>query len=169
MNTIHAVPTAEREPGARPDQIEAVYRARFDQLLRVCRAIVGSDDAASDAVQEGVARALRSRAQYSGQGSLEGWIWHAVVNAARNQRRERTLIPIAAVPAAAPAGHPDTGTRDLIADLPERQRMVLFLRYYADMSYETIAETLEISSGAVGAMLNSAHASLRARIEETPA
>jgi RNA polymerase sigma-70 factor (ECF subfamily) len=162
---IDAISPPDRPEGASPEQIEAVYRARFDQLLRVCRAIVGSDDAAHDAVQEGVARALRSRAQFGGHGSLEGWIWHAVVNAARNQRRVRTLIPVGEASQQCPPDAPDSTARELIATLPERQRMVLFLRYYADMSYETIAETLEISSGAVGAILNSAHANLRVRIE----
>lgn len=56
--------------------------------------------------------------------------------------------------------------RELIAGLPERQRMVLFLRYFADMTYDAIAETLEISPGTVGATLNAAHASLRGRLEE---
>src|SRR5258708_6342088 len=100
MNTLSVMPTAEPIRGASPAQIEAVYRDRFDQLLRVCRAITGSDEAACDAVQDGVARALRSREQFSGRGSLEGWIWRAVVNAARNQRRVRTLVPVGPEPAA---------------------------------------------------------------------
>ena len=56
--------------------------------------------------------------------------------------------------------------RALIVGLPERQRLVLFLRYYADLDYEAIATALEISSGTVGATLHSAHAALRAQIEE---
>jgi RNA polymerase sigma factor (sigma-70 family) len=166
MNTLSVMPTAEPVRGASPAQIEAVYRDRFDQLLRVCRAITGSDEAAYDAVQDGVARALRSREQFSGRGSLEGWIWRAVVNAARNQRRVRTLVAVGPEPAAQLQEEHHGLPRELIAELPDRQRMVLFLRYFADMSYEKIAETLEISPGTVGATLNAAHATLRQRLEE---
>jgi RNA polymerase sigma factor (sigma-70 family) len=44
----------------------------------------------------------------------------------------------------------------------ERQRVVLFLRYYADLDYRGIADALGISIGTVGAALNKAHAALRA-------
>ena len=49
----------------------------------------------------------------------------------------------------------------MIADLPERQRLVLFLRYYADLDYRQIADALGIRRGTVGATLNQAHAALR--------
>ena len=50
--------------------------------------------------------------------------------------------------------------------LPERQRLVLFLRYFADLPYEAIADALEISPGTVAATLNAAHRSLRRRLQE---
>jgi DNA-directed RNA polymerase specialized sigma24 family protein len=43
---------------------------------------------------------------------------------------------------------------------------VLFLRYFAELDYRTIAQVLEISAGTVGATLNSAHNTLRKNIEE---
>jgi RNA polymerase sigma factor (sigma-70 family) len=58
--------------------------------------------------------------------------------------------------------------RSLLAKLPERQRLVLFLRYYADLDYASIATALEISSGTVGATLHSAHAAVREHIREVP-
>lgn len=56
--------------------------------------------------------------------------------------------------------------RVLMGRLPERQRLVLFLRYYADLDYKAIAAALDISPGTVGATLNAAHASLRLRVDE---
>jgi RNA polymerase sigma factor (sigma-70 family) len=44
--------------------------------------------------------------------------------------------------------------------LPERQRLALFLRYYADLDYATIAQALAISGGTVGATLNQAREAL---------
>lgn len=146
--------------------IEAVYRERYPDFVRVCRAILGEREAARDAVQDGFARALRNRAAYTGRGSLDGWLWHIVVNAARDRRRIRPATPPAAPsdPDPAPDGDPDV--RALVARLPERQRLVLFLRYYADLDYAGIAEALDISPGTVGATLHSAHAALRALVQE---
>ena len=39
---------------------------------------------------------------------------------------------------------------------PQRQREIVFLHYYADLDYASIAEALEISPGTVGATLNAA-------------
>jgi RNA polymerase sigma factor (sigma-70 family) len=44
-----------------------------------------------------------------------------------------------------------------LAALPERQRTVVFLRYFADLGYRTIAETLDVEVGTVSATLHAAH------------
>ena len=159
-------PTAAR--GATPAQIEAVYRARYPELLRVARAIVGDAETAHDAVQEGVARALRGRAGYRGTGSLEAWIWRAVVNAARSAYRPVVVASEGAVEAvAAPAAiGADDRLRAAVGGLPERQRLAVFLRHYADLDYASIAAALDVASGTVGATLNAAYATLRTRLEE---
>ena len=74
------------------------------EFLRVARAILGDVDAAHDAVQEGVARALRGRAGYRGTGSLEWVDLAAVVNAARTARAPRPVREPAVERATAPAG-----------------------------------------------------------------
>ena len=51
--------------------------------------------------------------------------------------------------------------RDHVTELPERQRLVLFLRYYADLDYRATASVVGISVGTVGSTLNAAHAALR--------
>ena len=43
---------------------------------------------------------------------------------------------------------------------PVHQRLILFLRHYADLDYGTIASALSISSGTVGATLTTARAAL---------
>jgi DNA-directed RNA polymerase specialized sigma24 family protein len=45
---------------------------------------------------------------------------------------------------------------------------VLFLRYYADLDYDAIAEALGISPGTVGATLHAAHKAMRERLKEAP-
>ena len=51
---------------------------------------------------------------------------------------------------------------------PERQRQMVFLRYYAGLDYATIAEALEVSAGTVAATLSSARSALRHVFEEVP-
>jgi RNA polymerase sigma factor (sigma-70 family) len=150
------------------DELGAIYERRYRRFLRVAEAIVGDVELARDAVQDAFARLVRSRADYRGEGSLDGWVWRTVVNTALNARRDRPAdVPLG--PSAEPStnGHmPDAGVRALLASLPERQRLVLFLRYYADLDYRSIGETLDIETGTVGATLNQAHAAIRRQLEE---
>jgi RNA polymerase sigma factor (sigma-70 family) len=59
--------------------------------------------------------------------------------------------------------------RRLVAALPERQRLALFLRYYADLDYASIAAVLDIEVGTVSATLSRAHATLRRSLLEEEA
>ena len=56
--------------------------------------------------------------------------------------------------------------RDAVAALPERQRLALFLRYYADLDYAAIADALGVRRGTVSATLNHAHAALREALQK---
>jgi DNA-directed RNA polymerase specialized sigma24 family protein len=54
----------------------------------------------------------------------------------------------------------------LVASLPERQRLVVFLRYYADRDYAAIGAILEIDAGTVGPTLAAAHTALRKSLSQ---
>jgi RNA polymerase sigma-70 factor (ECF subfamily) len=153
--------------GASLEEIERIYRSRLAQFRRVATAISGDRELGYEAVQEGFALAVRRRADFRGDGSLEAWLWRIVLNAARSQRR-RGEQAVPAEPAAS-NGHIDAAAEHLRAAmtlLSERQRLVLFLHYYADLDYAAIAEALGIASGTVGATLHSARAALRRVLEE---
>lgn len=148
-------------------EFEALYRTSFRRFVRVAAAITRDEDAAAEAVQEAFARAIRSRSGFRGEGSLEAWLWRAVVNEAKRLATRPSLLPDDAAPEAAANGavHSDAAVRALIGALPERQRHAVFLRYYADLDYRTIADVLEIEVGSVSATLHAAHATLRGAIE----
>src|SRR5207247_355096 len=115
--------------GADTHALEALYRARFDEYCSVAAAILRDCDAGRDAVQEAFANAVRARSSFRGTGSLDAWVWRAVVNAALSEQRRRSPGPVH-MPEADPSpnGHPvDGAIRAAIALLPERQRLVLFL------------------------------------------
>jgi RNA polymerase sigma-70 factor (ECF subfamily) len=130
----------------------------------VATAIAGDEQSGADAVHDAFVKAVRSRRTYRGEGPLEAWVWRMVVNAAKKrvgrQEHRETDAPLADE-----NGFGDP-VRALIASLPERQRLTLFLRYYADLDYESIAATLGVTTGTVGATLNQAHAALRSSLEE---
>jgi len=151
-------------------EIEAAYRRSFDRFLHVATAITGDVESGADCVQDAFSRAIRLRRGYRGSGSVEAWLWRIVVNVARDRAggvKEYASDEI--VQTAVESAAADTAqVRSALATLPERQRLVLFLRYYADLDYAAIAIALEISSGTVGATLHSAHAAIRALIREVP-
>jgi RNA polymerase sigma-70 factor (ECF subfamily) len=157
-----------RRSGAGLHELERVYRARYAEYQRVATAIVGDADAARDAVQDAFASAVRRRASFRREGPLEAWLWRAVVNSALNQRRTaRPSAPRAPEPNGnGRASEGDEDVRIALALLPERQRLVVFLRYFADLDYGTIAGALGVSPGTVAATLHAAHSALRRRLEE---
>ncbi|MGH3103252.1 MAG: RNA polymerase sigma factor [Gaiellaceae bacterium] len=55
-------------------ELERVYRAELKAFVRTATAYLGDVDAARDAVQEGVASAIRKRDSYRGEGTLEAWL-----------------------------------------------------------------------------------------------
>jgi len=101
---------------------------------------------------------------------LEAWVWRAVVNAALATRRGR--LPrresAEAVDPASANGHAadEVGVRAWVAALPERQRLTVYLRYYADLDYRSIAQALDVEVGTVSAALSSAHQALRRSLKE---
>ncbi len=155
--------------GADARELEELYRMHYRRFLRVTTAITGNEDAAHDAVQEGFASAFKNRGSYRGEGPLEGWVWRTVVNhALKSRARARSAGDLDDAPAPNGTVADELGVRAWIAALPERQRLAVFLRYYADLDYRGIAATLDVETGTVGATLSAAHAALRKRLREAP-
>jgi RNA polymerase sigma-70 factor (ECF subfamily) len=153
-------------------ELEALYQRRFADFVQVAIVIVSSESQAVDAVQETFARALASLDSYRGDGPLEAWVWRILVNTARSHLRRSgpELGLVEADVTESPNGHPSDSSpvREWVAALPERQRLVVFLRYYADLDYRSIASTLGIEVGTVSATLSAAHTALRKLIQEVP-
>jgi RNA polymerase sigma factor (sigma-70 family) len=157
-----------RRKGATPAQLEELYRTRFERFSRVASAICRDPELGRDAVQTAFVVAVRERRSFRGTGALEAWVWRIVVNEARRLARKPRLERLEVATEAGANGRPDDplGLRPWIAALPDRQREALFLRYYADLDYRTIAEVLGVEVGTVSATLSAAHQALRKRLEE---
>jgi len=152
------------------DAIEAVYRERYGSFLRLALAITRDEGLARDAVHDGFVRAVRFRGGLRDTASTPGWVSRIVVNEATKRRTdEARYVPLDPERLEAPSanGHDETGVPTAaIAALPERQRLALFLRYYLDLDYASIAEALDIRVGTVSATLHAAHRNLGISLKE---
>jgi RNA polymerase sigma factor (sigma-70 family) len=150
--------------------IETVYRERYGSFLRLALAITRDEGLARDAVHDGFVRAVRFRSGLRSVESAPGWISRIVVNEATKRfTDESRYVPLDPdrVEAASSNGHEEGRVPvAAILALPERQRLVLFLRYYLDLDYAGIAQALGIRVGTVSATLHAAHRSLGARLTE---
>jgi len=148
--------------------IEEVYRSRYGAFRAALTPLAGSPEAAHDVVQEAFARALRRRRRYRGDGPLEAWIWKIAVRTAFESRRNGRPGVSLDEPAAEPAGAEviDPELAAALRALSPRRKLVVFLRYFADLSYAEIAEACGMSEGTVAATLAQARAELHEAMKE---
>ena len=146
--------------------IEELYRERYVGFRNALATVTGSDESARDAVQEGFARALASRRQFRGDGSLAAWVWKIALRAALEPRGapemsvdDERFDPRFVDPERNPS------LTAALATLPPRRRLIVFLRYFADFSYADIAAACDVSEGTVAATLAQAHQALAATLE----
>lgn len=145
--------------------VEELYRSRHVVFRGALTGIVGSVEAGDDAMHEGFARALVNLEQFRGDGSLEAWVWRICVNEARAGLRKRRIDRLDDDVQAASTPDRDPAVVDAIRRLSPRRRLIVFLRYYADLSYEEIAAATGMRMGTVAATLTKARAELYEMLE----
>jgi RNA polymerase sigma factor (sigma-70 family) len=151
------------------EEIELIYRHRYPVFLRVAVAITGNEQLGADAVQDAFVGIVRSRRGIRRRGALEAFAWRAVINAARDRRAARVEVGEPRELSAPSAAEPDEAVRRAIAELPERQRLVLFLRYFADLDYASIGRAMHVRPGTVAAASNSGRAAVKESLEREEA
>jgi RNA polymerase sigma-70 factor (ECF subfamily) len=157
--------------GATVDGLERLYRADLSRFSRAAAAIVGDEATGREAVQEAFAQAIKNRASFRGEAALEAWVWRIVINEALAVRRRRSPAYESPTSNGNAPSTPDLSEQDRmvrawVASLPERQRITVFLRYFADLDYRSIAAALDVEVGTISATLATAHAALRRAYEE---
>jgi len=152
-------------------ELERLYRERYVAFRNGVATLTGSYDSARDVVQEAFAQALRDIDQYRGDGPLAAWVWRIAVRVAftsRRNGRELTLEEVAERAPAPPALESDPALSAALRALPARRRLIVYLRYFADLSYAQIAAVCGISEGTVAASLSQARAELHRTLEAEP-
>jgi RNA polymerase sigma-70 factor, ECF subfamily len=149
------------EVDSRSREIEALYRTRYVSFRNVLATITGSNESARDAVQDAFASALANRKAFRGDSSLETWVWRIALRIAVKHGRESNASPAGAeLDPAFVAPERDLELADAVRRLPPRRRLVVFLRYFGDLSYVEIADICGIAEGTVAATLAQARAEL---------
>jgi RNA polymerase sigma-70 factor (ECF subfamily) len=126
--------------------------ARYARAIaRVCRAVAGAE--AEDCEQEVFARVWRKAALFDpGRGSAAAWLLTLARRTAMSSRSgPRRPVPFAAEPddVAEPHGLDGFWLDAALARLPERERTVLELTYYEDLSESAVARRLRVPLGSV--------------------
>jgi len=145
--------------------------ARQVALVRTAYLLTGSQHAAEDLVQATLTRLYLSWDRISDRQHVDAYARRALLNEHRSTWRRTSRRPEVlsdAVPEAALAPAEYDGEREavwrFVQALPPRQRAVIVLRYYEDLSEAQIADLLGISAGTVKSQASRALASLRALV-----
>jgi RNA polymerase sigma-70 factor (sigma-E family) len=149
-----------------PLDFETFVRAKMPALLRFAHALTGDPHTAADLVQDALERTGVRWSRIESSGDPEAYVKRAIVNGRTSRwRKLRRETLVDAVPEQRVAGEPgyhDDQLWKLLATLPPRQRAVIVLRYYEDLSEEQIAATLGCAPGTVKSQASKALAKLRA-------
>mgnify|MGYP001084705936 CR=1 FL=1 len=136
-------------------------------VLRVCRAVVGPDDA-DDAWSETFVSALRAYPDLDADANIEAWLVTIAHRRALDvvRTRARQAIPLDSIPDR-PASAPAETDPDLwaaVAQLPTRQRQALAYHYLGGLKYPQIAELIGSSPDATRRAAADGMRTLRPRI-----
>jgi RNA polymerase sigma-70 factor (sigma-E family) len=147
-----------------------LFAALWPRLYRMAVAVAGDRGAAEDAVQAAFAKAYAAWPRVRRADHVEAYLRRMVVNEILGARRAgwfRRERPHENVdPGRVALAHDDAvAERDAVwvavQALPTRQRAVIVLRYYEDLSEEQIATALGCSRGTVKSQASAALANLR--------
>ncbi|GIV16383.1 MAG: RNA polymerase sigma-H factor [Armatimonadota bacterium] len=139
----------------------------FAQLLRRYRnpivnlayQLLGDRDEAEDVAQETFVQAFLHLNRFRGQSSLFTWLYRIAVNACRMRQRKHRPLPLSDVQHPEDAGFDERAwvlkqqVDEVLCRLPDPLREVLILREMHELSYEEIAQVLQIPVGTVRSRL----------------
>jgi RNA polymerase sigma-70 factor (ECF subfamily) len=140
----------------------------FPDAYRLAYALLRSRDEAGDVLQQAALNAWQHRRSFRADAPIRPWFLAIVANQCRQTVRNRWWSvlrrpDLAGVAQNADAAHLDDAEdlRHGLLQLNERDRLVLVLRYYLDLSFDDVAATLRISPGAARVRAHRALARLR--------
>lgn len=161
--------TAAQDAGVDTSVDDFCHR-EYGRLFGTLRLYCGDVWLAEELAQEALARLVRNWDQVQRMQSPVGWLHRVAVNLANSSFRRRAAERRALQRAGSSAARyddPDSPTlvavREAVRSLPARQREVVILRFFHDLSVRDTAQRMGCAEGTVMGMLSDAVRSLRAR------
>jgi RNA polymerase sigma-70 factor (ECF subfamily) len=156
-----------------------LYVEHVDRVYRVLRGMLRSDEDAEDATQDAMLTVLTSLHKYTPRAEVRfaAWLMTIAVNTARRRFRRRRPeltvtgeLPETPDDGADPAEVLDRARRRralliALAELPERERVLVSLRYGAELNAREIGTAVGMEPAAIRKILERARTRLGARIE----
>ncbi|WP_240649314.1 SigE family RNA polymerase sigma factor [Streptomyces sp. Z26] len=163
--------TNSSEATVTPLTFTSYVRTRGPVLLRTARSLTANPCDAEDLLQTALAKTYMAWERIEDHRALDGYVRRALVNTRTSQWRKRRIDEFAVeeLPEPEPLPGPDPAEQQAVRDamwravlkLPARQRAMVVLRYYEDLSEVQTAEVLGVSVGTVKSAVSRALAKLR--------
>jgi RNA polymerase sigma-70 factor (ECF subfamily) len=156
-----------------------LYREFAGPIFRFCRRTLPAREDAEDATMEIFMKLREKIGQYDASRPFQAWLYKVSANHCWDMLRRRRIRQDLETEGVEemPLEHPDPSQLDrmleesssedvrlALAKLPARSRMALVLRYYAEMSYDEIADSIGVRRNFVGVVLLRARHQLRAAL-----
>jgi RNA polymerase sigma-70 factor (ECF subfamily) len=170
----------EHARGQDAEALGELYHRYVRRVFGLCRYMLDSRESAEDATSEVFLKLQRSIESYDGSIPFPRWLLRVAGNQcidALRRRGRRLIVEVedgAAVVEVASSEPSPLGAvisteeralvRDTIARLPENYRVPLVLRYYSELSYDEIAQKLDLERNYVAALILRAKQELRRRL-----
>ena len=156
------------------EAVTNLYAVHYRSLVRLSALLVRDTALAEEVVQDSFVAMHSAWRRIADPDKALAYLRRTVVNASRSALRHRGVVE-----RKAPAPMPDAASAEhsalialehaevirALSALPERQREVLVLRYYVDLTEADIADTLGISRGAVKSHASRGMSALRTSME----
>ncbi|MCF2537571.1 SigE family RNA polymerase sigma factor [Streptomyces nigra] len=167
-------------PNAAYPSFSSYVRARQPVLLRTARSLTANPSDAEDLLQTALAKTYVAWERIEDHRALDGYVRRALLNTRTSQWRKRKVDEFACEelpePEPLPGHDDDPAERQALRDamwraimrLPARQRAMVVLRYYEDLSEVQTAEVLGVSVGTVKSAVSRALGKLREDPELVP-
>jgi RNA polymerase sigma-70 factor (sigma-E family) len=164
-------PAARYAPCARYSSFSSYVRARGPVLLRTARSLTANPSDAEDLLQTALAKTYVAWERIEDHRALDGYVRRALLNTRTSQWRKRKVDEFACdeLPEPETVPEPDLAEQQVLHDamwravmkLPDRQRAMVVLRYYEDLSEAQTAEVLGVSVSTVKSAVSRALGKLR--------
>ncbi len=168
----HLVAISANDPRAFGELVRRHQAFVYGAALRVVR----NPTRAEDIAQEAFLRAFRALDQFRGEADVRGWLYRIARNVALNSVTRSREVPRAEIDTPPTDRNPESEylrrhsidlVREAITELPRAMREPLILREYEDLSYEDIADRLDIPLNTVRTRIFRAKRALERALEHS--